>query len=162
MISIVVMGVAGCGKSTFGQALAKQLNLPWIEGDDFHSATSKAKMASGTPLEDSDRAGWLQILIQQIQKHPAGCVIGCSCLKQNYRDTLRQAGNIRFAYLRLTREEAQRRVSNRAGHFFSDALVESQFAALQEPTKESDAVTLDATQATPTLVDQTLLAIKNF
>ena len=161
MTSIVVMGVAGCGKSTFGQALAKQLNVHWIEGDDFHSHDAKAKMAAGTPLDDADRVSWLQILVQQIQKHPAGCVIGCSSLKQSYRDTLRLAGDIRFAYLRLTREEAQRRVSNRAGHFFSDTLVESQFAALQEPTGESDVITLDATQATPHLVDQTLSKLKN-
>ncbi len=160
MTSIVVMGVAGCGKSTFGQALAAQLNLPWIEGDDFHSSNSKAKMAAGTALGDADRAGWLQTLVQQIQKHPAGCVIGCSALKQNYRNTLRQAGDIRFAYLRLTREEAQRRVSRRAGHFFSETLVESQFAALQEPANRPDVITLDATQQTSALVAQTLDALK--
>jgi gluconokinase len=156
MTSIVVMGVAGCGKSTFGRALALKLNLPWIEGDDFHSAASKAKMAAGTPLDDADRAGWLQTLVQQIQKHPAGCVIGCSALKQSYRDVLRQAGDVRFAYLRLTREESQRRVSSRAGHFFSDTLVESQFAALQEPQAENDVVTLDATLATDALIQHTL------
>jgi gluconokinase len=156
MTSIVVMGVAGCGKSTFGQALANELNLPWIEGDDFHSASSKAKMAAGTPLDDADRAGWLQTLVQQIQKHPAGCVIGCSALKKTYRDTLRQAGDLRFAYLRLTREEAQRRVSSRAGHFFSDTLVTSQFATLQEPLGETDVITLDATQKTDWLISQTL------
>jgi gluconokinase len=164
MTSIVVMGVAGCGKSTFGQALAEHLGLPWIEGDDFHSLDAKAKMAAGTPLGDADRAGWLQTLVQQIQKHPAGCVIGCSSLKKIYRDTLRQArikaGDVRFAYLRLTREEAQRRVSSRAGHFFSDTLVASQFAALQEPLDESDVITLDATQATSVLVSQALTKLK--
>ena len=118
MTCIVVMGVAGCGKSTFGQALAKKLNLPWIEGDDFHSASSKAKMATGTPLDDADRAGWLQTLTDQITKHPAGCVIGCSALKVAYRDILRRGGDVRFAYLRLTLNEAQERVSSRAGHFF--------------------------------------------
>lgn len=170
MTSIVVMGVAGCGKSTFGQALAKQLNLPWIEGDDFHSTDAKAKMAAGTPLGDADRAGWLQTLVAQIQKHPAGCVIGCSSLKKNYRDTLRQTSaiagantaDLRFAYLRLTRDEAQKRVSSRAGHFFSETLVESQFAALQEPTEESDVITLDATQATGELISQTLTHLKAF
>ncbi len=160
MTSIVVMGVAGCGKSTFGQALAKQLNLPWIEGDDFHSAQSKTKMAAGTPLDDADRAGWLQTLVQQIQKHPAGCVIGCSSLKRSYRDTLRSAGELRFAYLKLTREEAHKRVSHRAGHFFSESLVDSQFTTLQEPTNEPDVITLHATQATFTLVEQTLAALK--
>jgi gluconokinase len=154
MTTIVVMGVAGCGKSTFGQALAAELALPWVEGDDFHSASSKAKMATGTPLDDADRAGWLQTLVQQIQKYPQGCVIGCSALKQSYRDVLRQSGRIRFAYLQLTREESQRRVSNRAGHFFSDKLVASQFAILEDPSLESDVVTLDATQATDALVAQ--------
>ena len=160
MTSIVVMGVAGCGKSTFGQALAKQLNLPWIEGDDFHSAQSKAKMAAGTPLDDADRVGWLQMLVLQIQKHPAGCVIGCSALKKSYRDTLRQAhhqaagqaGRVKIAYLRLMREEAHRRVSNRAGHFFSDTLVASQFATLEEPSDEPGVTTLDATLETSILL----------
>ncbi len=156
MTHFVVMGVAGCGKSTFGQALAAQLHLPWIEGDDFHSASSKAKMMAGTPLDDADRAGWLQTLVQQMGKHPQGCVIGCSALKKDYRHTLRQAGDLRFAYLHLTREEAQRRVSSRAGHFFSDTLVESQFAALEDPSVESDVITLDATQATAQLITQSL------
>jgi gluconokinase len=161
MTSIVVMGVAGCGKSTFGQALAHALAVPWIEGDDFHSAASKAKMAAGIPLDDADRAGWLHTLSAQIQKHSQGCVIGCSALKRSYRDTLRQAGHLRFAYLRLTREESQRRVSSRAGHFFSDTLVESQFATLEEPLAESDVITLDATQATAALIAQTLKALQS-
>lgn len=154
------MGVAGCGKSTFGQALAAELHLPWIEGDDFHSEGSKAKMAAGTPLEDADRVGWLQTLVQQIQKHPAGCVIGCSALKRSYRDTLRCARDVRFAYLHLTREEAQKRVSNRAGHFFSDTLVASQFAALEDPSEEPDVIALNATEATVSLVEQALSGLR--
>ncbi len=152
MTTIVVMGVAGCGKSTFGRALAQELALPWIEGDDFHSAASKAKMEVGTPLDDADRVGWLQTLVDQIAQHPAGCVIGCSALKKSYRDTLRQVGQVKFAYLRLTREEAQRRVSNRAGHFFSDTLVSSQFATLQEPADEPDVTALEANLETHALL----------
>ncbi|TAG26500.1 MAG: gluconokinase [Burkholderiales bacterium] len=150
------MGVAGCGKSTFGQALAQSLSLSWIEGDDFHSAASKAKMAAGIPLDDGDRAGWLHMLAGQIKNHPKGCVIGCSALKTSYRDILRSGGELRFAYLKLTREESQKRVSNRAGHFFSDTLVASQFAALQEPSSEPDVITLDATLATQVLVARVL------
>jgi gluconokinase len=160
MTCIVVMGVAGCGKSTFGQALAHELALPWIEGDDFHSVQAKAKMAAGTALDDADRVGWLQTLSALISEHTEGCVIGCSALKRSYRDVLRKAGdetnNVKFAYLRLTREEAQRRVSNRAGHFFSDTLVASQFAALQEPSGEVGVITLDATLATDRLISQAL------
>ncbi|MFM7332432.1 MAG: gluconokinase [Brachymonas sp.] len=161
MTCIVVMGVAGCGKSTFGQELAIELNLPWIEGDDCHSAASKAKMAAGTPLMDADREGWLLTLCEQMRKNPAGCVIGCSALKRSYRDTLRQAGYVRFAYLRLTREEAQRRVSSRAGHFFSDTLVSSQFAALEDPSQEPGVIALDATEATTALVRQVRVALQS-
>jgi gluconokinase len=164
MTTIVVMGVAGCGKSTFGQALAKELALPWIEGDDFHSAEAKAKMAAGTPLDDADRVGWLQTLSALISENSAGCVIGCSALKRSYRDVLREAGdetgNVKFAYLHLTREEAQRRVSSRAGHFFSDTLVASQFAALQDPSDEDGVITLDATQATALLIPLALTHFK--
>lgn len=155
------MGVAGCGKSTFGQALAKACSLPWIEGDDFHSAQAKAKMAAGTPLDDQDRAGWLLSLVQQIQKHPQGCVIGCSALKRSYRDVLRKAGEVRFAYLHLTRDEAQRRVSSRAGHFFSDTLVASQFDTLEDPSAESDVIVLDATQVTVQLVGHALAMLQS-
>jgi gluconokinase len=164
MTIIVVMGVAGCGKSTFGQALAQQLALPWIEGDDFHSAASKAKMAAGIALNDADREGWLQTLSALISENRQGCVIGCSALKLSYRNVLREAGGmtnpVKFAYLRLTREEAQRRVSSRAGHFFSDTLVASQFAALQDPSSEHGVITLDATLATDQLISQTLSKLK--
>ncbi len=164
MTTIVVMGVAGCGKSTFGQALAKELAVPWIEGDDFHSSEAKAKMAAGTPLDDADRVGWLQTLSALISENSSGCVIGCSALKRSYRDVLREAGDetakVKFAYLRLTREEAQRRVSSRAGHFFSDTLVESQFATLEDPGNESNVIVLDATKATAQLVEQTLTMLQ--
>jgi gluconokinase len=167
MTTIVVMGVAGCGKSTFGQALAAELALPWIEGDDFHSLEAKAKMAAGTPLDDADRVGWLQTLSALISANTKGCVMGCSALKRSYRDVLRGTGDakaakgeVRFAYLRLTREEAQQRVSARAGHFFSETLVASQFAALQDPSGEHGVITLDATQATAQLVAQVLSTLK--
>jgi gluconokinase len=153
---MVVMGVAGCGKSTFGQALAHELAWPWIEGDDFHSASSKAKMAAGQALDDADREGWLATLAKLIAEHPQGCVIGCSALKLRYRNVLRQASPLTFAYLKLSPEEAQRRVSSRAGHFFSDTLVTSQFAALQDPSSEPDVITLDATEVTSALVSQVL------
>jgi gluconokinase len=158
---MVVMGVAGCGKSTFGQALAHELGLPWIEGDDFHSPESKAKMAAGQALDDADREGWLATLARLIASHQQapenGCVIGCSALKLRYRDVLRQAGASQFVYLKLSREEAQRRVSSRAGHFFSDKLVESQFAALEDPSAEPGVIALDATLPLETLVAHALM-----
>jgi gluconokinase len=143
----IVMGVAGCGKSSAGHALAARLGLPWIEGDDFHPAANRAKMEQGVALQDQDRVAWLQSLVHEIQRHPAGCVLGCSALKQAYRDTLRlAASDVRFLYLRLTPQESLRRVSSRPGHFFSPALVESQFATLESPESETGVVTVDATE----------------
>jgi gluconokinase len=161
MTTIIVMGVAGCGKSTFGQALALRLQLPWIEGDDYHSASSKAKMAAGIPLQDADRADWLQTLAQLIGQHSQGCVIGCSALKRPYRDVLRVRPDVRFAYLALTREQAQARVSARQDHFFADTLVSSQFATLEPPLDEHDVITLEATADLQVLVNQALQALKN-
>jgi gluconokinase len=156
MTTIIVMGVAGCGKSTFGKALATRLNLSWIEGDDFHSPSSKAKMAAGTALDDADRADWLRQLADLIIKHPQGCVMGCSALKRAYRDVLRVRPDVRFAYLSLTRAQAQERVSARQDHFFADTLVESQFATLEPPSGEDDVMALNASAPTQDLVQQTL------
>ena len=88
---IVVMGVAGCGKSSLGAALAQAEGLPLVEGDDFHSAANRAKMSQGIALTDADRDGWLDILGQQLQAHPGGMVLTCSALKRRYRDRLRLA-----------------------------------------------------------------------
>src|SRR3990167_11238428 len=89
--SLVVMGVAGCGKSSLGQLCAAALGLPLLEGDDFHSASNVAKMRSGTPLSDEDRAAWLDTLAAQLQAHPQGVVLTCSALKRRYRERLRAA-----------------------------------------------------------------------
>jgi gluconokinase len=97
---IVVMGVAGCGKSSLGAALALAEGLPLVEGDDFHSPANRAKMSQGIALTDADRDGWLDILGQQLQAHPGGMVLTCSALKRRYRDRLRQARpGLRFVFL---------------------------------------------------------------
>ena len=100
---LVVMGVAGCGKSSLGLALAKALRLPLIEGDDHHSPASRAKMSEGIALTDADREGWLTTLGQLLQAHPQGAVLTCSALKKAYRDRLRTAcPPLRFAFLELS------------------------------------------------------------
>jgi gluconokinase len=142
---IVIMGVAGCGKSTVGAAVAGAEHLPLVEGDDFHSAGSRAKMAGGVPLTDDDRADWLRVLGQQLASHGEGVVLTCSALKRAYRDQLRAAApGLRFVFLEIGREDAQRRVSTRASHFFSAALVDSQFATLESPVGEPLVLTVDA------------------
>jgi len=107
MTSLVLMGVAGCGKSSLGAAVAPALGLPMIEGDDFHSNKSKRLMRSGVPLNDALRAGWLEALGGELAARPAGVVVTCSALKRAYRDILRRhAPGLRFVFLEVTYEEA--------------------------------------------------------
>lgn len=140
------MGVAGCGKSAVGARAAVRLALPFIEGDDFHSPASIAKMHAGQPLTDGDRAAWLDRLAAQLAAHPAGAVLACSALKRAYRDRLRAASpGLRFAFLQLAPEVALARAQGRAGHFFPAALVASQFDTLEPPVGEPGVQLLDAT-----------------
>lgn len=145
-VHLVVMGVAGCGKSLIGQRIAQRLALPMIEGDSFHPRSSVDKMARGEPLNDGDRAGWLQVLGQELQRHPDGAVLACSALKKKYRDTLRVAvRDLAFVHLSITPEESQRRVSSRPDHFYPPSLVESQFEALEDPAGEPNVLVVDGT-----------------
>lgn len=142
--SIVIMGVAGCGKSSLGAAVAQASGLTLVEGDDFHSAASRDKMSRGIALTDADRNGWLNLLSQQLHAHPQGLVLTCSALKKAYRERLRQAApGLRFVFLDISREQAQARVVARA-HFFSSSLVDSQFATLEDPTGEPGVLRVDA------------------
>jgi gluconokinase len=143
---LVVMGVSGCGKSGVGKRLAATLGLPLIEGDDFHPPANKAKMASGQPLNDDDRADWLLALAEQLRQHPQGAILTCSALKKKYREVLRTgAARLRFIHLALPLEEAQRRVAKRQGHFYPPALVASQFEALEDPVGEPGVLRVDVT-----------------
>ena len=153
---VVVMGVAGCGKSSLGSALAQAEGLPLIEGDDHHSPTSREKMRQGIALTDADREGWLTTLGQLLQAQPQGAVLTCSALKKVYRDRLRNAcPGLRFVFLEIDRANAGQRVAARAGtHFFSSALVDSQFATLESPVGEAGVLRLDALLDLPTLQQQ--------
>ena len=157
--AVVVMGVAGCGKSSLGQALAHALACPLIEGDDFHDQASRDKMAAGVALTDADRSGWLARLGTEMQRYPQGVVLTCSALKKAYRDGLRsKVAGLRFVFLEIAQAEAQRRVEARAAsHFFSAALVDNQFATLESPLGEAGVLRLDATLALPELQAQAAL-----
>lgn len=151
--AVVIMGVAGCGKSSLGTAVATTTGAVLIEGDDYHSAESRDKMRRGIPLTDADREGWLHALGAMLGNEPRRTVLTCSALKRAYRDKLRQAvPGLRFVFLEIAPEESRRRVEARAAeHFFSASLVESQFAALEVPTGEADVLTLDARLPLPQL-----------
>lgn len=154
---VVVMGVAGCGKSSLGRALAQALAVPFVEGDDFHSAASRDKMRRGVALDDADRAGWLDTLAAQLAGHPDGAVLSCSALKLAYRERLRAVRpGLRFVFLDIGREAALERVASRASHFFSAGLVDSQFATLEPPTHEPGVLRADAQQPVSELCAQAL------
>ncbi len=144
MTHVVVMGVAGCGKSALARKLGALRGLPWIEGDEFHPNANLHKMREGIPLDDADRAGWLQSLCEEMLKHPQGCIMACSALKRSYRDTFRKAiPSVRFVYLHITPKESLRRVGERSGHFYPPSLVLSQFDTLEDPSDEADVLRLD-------------------
>lgn len=153
--AIVVMGVSGCGKSSVGQGCADALGWPLCEGDAYHAPESIAKMSAGIPLDDADRAGWLDRLAALLTPEAAagGVVLTCSALRRKYRDRLRAANpRLGFAFLSLDFDQALERVKSRPGHFFSPALVANQFATLESPTGEAGVLTLDATRPLVDLV----------
>ncbi len=161
-LRIVVMGVAGCGKSAVGQLIARELGLPLIEGDEFHPAANIEKMKQGIPLDDGDRAGWLERLGRELARHAGGAVLTCSALKRGYRDTLREAApGLRFVHLALSQQQALERVAQRGGHFYPPSLVASQFAALEEPAQESGVLALDACLPLEQVAQQAVSWLRN-
>ncbi len=145
---VVVMGVAGSGKTELGLALAKLLSLVYVEGDDFHPMANIEKMESGKPLTDTDRWDWLARLVAECSQHNKAqrqYVLTCSALKKSYRDYLR-AGlpGVTFVFLEASIGVIESRVSNRKDHFMPVSLVHSQLATLERPVAEADVITVSA------------------
>lgn len=142
---IVIMGVAGSGKTTVGQRLAAALGWRFVDADDLHEPASIAKMASGQPLDDADRAPWLarlRRLIDELARAGTPAVLACSALRQSYRERLLGGcADARLVYLQASRALLAQRLHERAGHFFPAALLDTQLTALEEP---DDALVLDA------------------
>jgi len=137
------MGVSGCGKTTIGRALADAMGWAFLDADDFHPEANVAKMRAGTPLTDDDRWPWLDRLAAEmaaVNAHGASAVLGCSALRQAYRDRLARAGGVRIVYLKGDRATIEPRLAARAGHYMPPSLLTSQFAALEEP---ADAIVVD-------------------
>lgn len=154
--SLVVMGVSGCGKSTLAAAVARSHAAVLVEGDSHHCAANLDKMRSGVALTDADRAGWLDDLAAELQRHSEPIVLTCSALRSTYRDRLRAASRgLRFVFLDIDREAAMKRVVARAAtHFFSASLVDSQIATLESPVEEPGVLRVDATAPLAQLQDE--------
>ncbi len=130
---IVLMGVSGCGKSLIGTSLAEKLGLEFIEGDDYHSAENKEKMAKGIALNDQDRVSWLQELRKLFQETRTPLVASCSALKKSYRHMIEPDGGILlFVHLDAPQEVIENRIRSRQGHFFDPVLLTSQFETLEK------------------------------
>jgi gluconokinase len=155
--TIVVMGVSGCGKSTVAQNLAKRLGWPMAEGDDFHSAANKAKMASGTPLTDDDRKPWLESVRDWIDSTPSHAIVTCSSLKRSYRDILRTArGRVRFLHLDGSPTVLAERMAARKGHFMPAGLLISQLETLERLQPDEDGAVVDIDASEEEIVDLAL------
>ena len=156
---IVLVGVAGSGKTTVGRKLAEALDGPFYDADDFHSPANKEKMGRGIPLTDEDRLPWLQVLHAQMTEWGKGkspAVLACSALKQKYRDLLSAGLDVKWVYLKGDPEILRRRMEGRKGHFAGPQLLASQFAALEEP---KDAVEVDIQETPGAIVRQILQAL---
>lgn len=144
--NIVVMGVAGCGKSSVAEALAHLLGYRYLEGDAYHLPGSIAKMRAGTPLTDEDRWPWLRVLVGLMRNIPEPVVLSCSALRRSYRDELLRAGRIIFIHLDGKQELIERRMAARDGHFMPSSLLDSQFAILEPPQADEESLTVGIEQ----------------
>ncbi|HET7569089.1 MAG TPA: gluconokinase [Gammaproteobacteria bacterium] len=160
---IVVMGVSGSGKTTVGALLAGRLHWAFADADDFHSAANIAKMHGGSPLDDADRAPWLKAIAAQIDEWRADGqqgVVTCSALKRRYRDVIIGAReDVRLVYLRGDKDMIARRMIARHSHFLPVSLLDSQFAALEEPAPEEHAVVIPIGRSPTDLVDDIVAAL---
>ncbi len=161
---LVVMGVAGSGKTTVGSLLARRLGWEFAEGDLFHSARNVEKMSRGTPLTDGDRAPWLTAVAAWIDARlQAGGhgVVACSALKRRYREVLigPRAPRVGLVYLASDPSLVSRRIEARRGHFLSSVLLGSQFATLEDPGPDEHPIAVDASDSPERIVERILAAL---
>ena len=157
---VVVMGVAGSGKTTIGRMLADAIPCPYLEGDSLHAPASIEKMSRGIPLTDADRAPWLSAIhARMVDVYDRGhsLVVGCSALKQSYRAVLAEGLPLTWVYLKGSPELIRSRLLHRESHFMKADMLASQFAALEEP---SDALVVDVSASPAAIVDRILSELR--
>jgi gluconokinase len=163
--AMVIMGVAGSGKSTVGSLLAQRLGLTFIDGDDLHPAANKEKMSSGVPLNDTDRHPWLAEIGATLRRggsDGAGVIVACSALKRRYRDQLRaEAGELLFLHLVGDPETLSQRLAARNHEFMPAGMLHSQLAALEALDADELQVQLDIRQSPSALIEQACRALAN-
>ncbi len=156
VVLVVVMGVAGAGKTTVGILLADALRCGFVDGDDLHPAANVERMRRGIPLSDGDRAPWLAAIHAELRaahERGASIVIACSALRQSHRDAVSGELPVRWVYLKGAAELIRERLLRRTGHFMKADMLASQIAALEEP---SDALVVDASEPPGVIVERVL------
>jgi len=158
---MVIMGVAGSGKTSVGEALAARLGIIYRDGDTLHPPANVAKMRAGIPLTDDDRWPWLERVAHELRAADEPVAIGCSALKRRYRDfILHETGApVLFVYLSGPRELIESRMHARTGHFMPTSLLDSQFATLEEPQSDENAVVIDIEGPMDDVVNRIVAAI---
>lgn len=159
---LLVMGVTGSGKSTVGKLLAGRLGWVFLEADDFHSAANKEKMHRGVPLSEADRLPWLNAIHAELRAQAGNgknVVLACSALRKSYREILMVGLDVRMVYLRGSRELIGGRLQQRLGHFAGEAILDDQFAVLEEPS-DAEAMIVDVRESPEEIVGEVLRRIK--
>ena len=154
---VIVFGVSGAGKTTIGKLLAENLGWHFYEADDFHPRANVEKMHSGRPLTDEDRSPWLKRLCEQITRSLAAnenAVLSCSALKRAYRKRLTVSNDVRFVFLRGNYALIEQQLGCRRGHFMNPSLLRSQFADLEQPGSDEDALTIELGRTPEELVEK--------
>jgi len=160
-IAIVLMGVAGVGKTTIGLALSKAGGIPFFDGDDYHSSSNRDKMAAGIALSDEDRTAWLFELQGVIENalHKSSCILACSALKKAHRAILEKNSNaVHFVYLEGNKNLIEQRLESRIGHYFPASLLASQLEILEPP---ENAFTVSITQSPSAIVEMIMKTLLN-
>jgi gluconokinase len=154
---VIIFGVSGAGKTTIGQLLAEELGWRFCEADDFHLQANIEKMREGVPLTDEDRWPWLESLLKRIKRclgAGENAVLACSALKEAYRRRLRVNADVKVVFLRGDYELIANQLRQRRRHFMNPALLQSQFADLEEPQPTEGAVVIELGRSPCELVQQ--------
>ncbi len=157
---LIIMGVAGCGKTSVGKMLSEKLGWKYYEGDNYHPKENVEKMSNGIPLNDEDRMPWLlklRTIIEDALSHSENIILSSSALKEAYRKILKVNDGVKFIYLKGSYELIEARMKMRKDHFMKPGMLKSQFEALEEP---ANAITIDIDQPLEKIVENILQKIK--
>ncbi len=167
---VYLMGVSGCGKSTVGELLAENAEGLYLDGDDYHPPENKRKMGAGVPLRDKDRWPWFENIAAAVVEKSCGhslIFVACSALKRVYRERLRDLveneigpGSVTFAWLDGSQELIASRIDGREHEYMPASLLDSQFAAFEEPSAEEGVIRVSIDQSPEEIVSQILRALR--